>query len=35
MQTGVGVSRAVSAGNAAAVGIADYLDWYAPTTRPR
>jgi acetyltransferase len=28
-QTGVGVSRAVSAGNAAAVGIADYLDWYA------
>jgi acetyltransferase len=29
VQTGVGVSRAVSAGNAAAVGIADYLDWYA------
>jgi acetyltransferase len=28
-QTGVGVSRAVSAGNAAALGIADYLDWYA------
>ena len=28
-QTGVGVSRAVSAGNAAAVGVADYLDWYA------
>jgi acyl-CoA synthetase (NDP forming) len=28
-QTGVGVSRAVSAGNAAAVRIADYLDWYA------
>ena len=27
-QTGVGVSRAVSAGNAAAVGIADYLEWY-------
>src|SRR5204862_2481124 len=27
--TGVGVSRAVSAGNAAAVGIADYLDWYS------
>jgi acetyltransferase len=25
----VGVSRAVSAGNAAAVGVADYLDWYA------
>jgi acyl-CoA synthetase (NDP forming) len=28
-QTGVGVSRAVSAGNAAAVTIADYLEWYA------
>lgn len=28
-QTGVGISRAVSAGNAAAVGPADYLDWYA------
>lgn len=28
-QTGVGVSRAVSAGNAAAVTVADYLDWYA------
>jgi acetyltransferase len=28
-QSGVGVSRAVSAGNAAAVGIADYLDWYS------
>ncbi len=28
-QTGVGVSRAVSAGNAAAVGVADYLDWYS------
>jgi acetyltransferase len=27
--TGVGVSRAVSAGNAAAVGIADYLEYYA------
>ncbi len=27
--TGVGVSRAVSAGNAAAVTVADYLDWYA------
>lgn len=26
---GVGVSRAVSAGNAAAVGVADYLDFYA------
>ncbi len=29
VQTGVGVSRAVSAGNAAAVGVADFLDWYA------
>jgi acyl-CoA synthetase (NDP forming) len=29
VQTGVGVSRAVSAGNAAAVGVADYLDFYA------
>jgi len=29
VQTGVGVSRAVSAGNAAAVGVADYLEWYA------
>jgi acetyltransferase len=28
-QTGVGISRAVSAGNAAAVSVADYLDWYA------
>src|SRR6185295_3171376 len=28
-QTGVGVSRAVSSGNAAAVAIADYLDWYS------
>jgi acyl-CoA synthetase (NDP forming) len=26
---GVGISRAVSAGNAAAVTVADYLDWYA------
>jgi acetyltransferase len=35
VQTGVGVSRAVSAGNAAAVKIADYLEWYAsdPMTR--
>lgn len=35
VQTGVGVSRAVSAGNAAAVTIADYLDFYAddPATR--
>jgi acetyltransferase len=29
LQTGVGVSRAVSAGNAAAVTVPDYLDWYA------
>ncbi|MDQ1511985.1 MAG: hypothetical protein QOG50_3829, partial [Actinomycetota bacterium] len=29
VQTGVGVSRAVSAGNAASVSVADYLDWYA------
>ncbi len=27
--SGVGISRAVSAGNAAAVTVADYLDWYA------
>ena len=27
--TGVGISRAVSAGNAAATGVADYLDYYA------
>ena len=33
--TGVGISRAVSAGNAAAITVADYLDWYAddPATR--
>ena len=29
VQNGVGVSRAVSAGNAASVGVADYLDFYA------
>ncbi|HVJ97591.1 MAG TPA: acetate--CoA ligase family protein [Acidimicrobiia bacterium] len=29
VQTGVGVSRAVSAGNAAAVSVADFLDFYA------
>src|SRR6185436_6272020 len=29
LQTGVGISRAVSAGNAAAVGVADYLGFYA------
>ncbi len=28
-QSGVGISRGVSAGNAAAVAPADYLDWYA------
>lgn len=28
-QSGVGVSRAVSAGNAASVSVADYLEWYA------
>ncbi len=28
-QTGIGISRAVSAGNAAAVSVADYLDFYA------
>ena len=28
-RTGVGISRAVSAGNAAAVSVADYLDWFA------
>ena len=27
--SGVGISRAVSAGNAAAVNVADYLEWYA------
>ena len=29
VQTGVGISRAVSAGNAATLGVADYLEWYA------
>jgi len=29
VSTGVGMSRAVSAGNAAATGVADYLDYYA------
>lgn len=35
VQTGIGISRAVSAGNAAAVTIADFLDYYAqdPETR--
>lgn len=27
-QTGVGISRAISAGNAAALSIADFVDWY-------
>ncbi len=31
-QTGVGISRAVSAGNAAAVTPGDYLDWFADDT---
>ncbi|MFA9564069.1 MAG: CoA-binding protein [Acidimicrobiales bacterium] len=29
VQTGVGISRAVSAGNAAMLGVGDYLDWYS------
>jgi acyl-CoA synthetase (NDP forming) len=29
VQTGVGVARAVSAGNAAALGVGDYLEWFA------
>jgi len=29
VQTGVGIARAVSAGNAAALGVAEYLDWFA------
>jgi acyl-CoA synthetase (NDP forming) len=28
VQTGVGVARAVSAGNAAALGVGDYLEWF-------
>ncbi len=28
-QTGVGISRAVSAGNAAALGVADLIEWYS------
>ena len=28
-QTGVGISRAVSAGNAAAISVADFVDWYS------
>ncbi len=33
VQSGVGISRAVSAGNAAAVTVADYLDFYADDPR--
>jgi acetyltransferase len=33
--TGVGVSRAVSAGNAAAVGVADYIEYFATDPRTR
>ena len=29
VQTGVGVARAVSAGNAAALGVGEYLEWFA------
>ena len=29
VQTGIGVARAVSAGNAAALGVGEYLDWFA------
>ena len=29
VETGVGISRAVSAGNAAAVGVGDYLAYFA------
>src|SRR5207244_5454830 len=32
VQTGVGISRAVSAGNAAATTVPDYLDWYGDDT---
>lgn len=34
-QSGVGISRAVSAGNAAALGVADLVEWYAtdPSTK--
>ena len=33
--TGVGVSRAVAAGNAAVLGIADYLEWFADDSETR
>ena len=34
-QTGVGISRAVSAGNAAQVRVEDYLDWYTTDSSTR
>ena len=34
-QTGVGISRAVSAGNAAALGVADLVEWYSVDTETR
>ncbi|MFM8625578.1 MAG: acetate--CoA ligase family protein [Actinomycetota bacterium] len=34
-QSGVGISRAVSAGNAAALGVADLVEWYGTDDRTR
>lgn len=34
-QTGVGISRAVSAGNAAALGVADLIEWYGTDAATR
>lgn len=34
-QTGIGIARAVSAGNAAQVRVEDYLDWYTTDDRTR
>lgn len=34
-QTGVGISRAVSAGNAAALGVADLIEWYGSDDETR
>ena len=34
-QTGVGISRAVSAGNAAALGVADLIEWYGTDAASR
>lgn len=34
-QTGVGISRAVSAGNAAALGVADLIEWYGKDVETR